>query len=82
MDDKVDAFLGATQNDGQLKFCIRLKGEPEPIMISSDEAKQKYPYHVLEFYEKNLVWESDDDVDGDDDDDDDDDADDDMVPVK
>lgn len=31
-----------------------------PILISSEEAKQKYPYHVLDFYESCLVWESED----------------------
>lgn len=62
MDDQVDKILGATAADGggQLKFYIRLKGDKNPVLVSSDEAKQKYPYHVLEFYESCLVWESED----------------------
>lgn len=58
MDHQVDQILGATTVDGQLKFCIRLQGEKNPILISAEEAKQKYTYHVLDFYESCLVWES------------------------
>lgn len=62
LDDQVEKFLGATtaggQPDGQLKFCVLLKGQTKPIMITSDEAKEKYPYRLLEFYERCLVWES------------------------
>lgn len=78
LDDQVDKILGATSSSGELKFCIRLKGEELPILITSDEAKQKYPYHVLDFYESCLVWESEEDTvddsgDNNTDDDDDDD---------
>lgn len=71
LDDQVKQIFGATtaggQSDGQLMFCILLKGATKPIMVTSEEAKQKYPYHVLEFYESCLVWESEEDeVDGDD----------------
>lgn len=58
----MEKFLGATttggEPDGQLKFCVLLKGQTKPIMITSEEAKQKYPYQLLEFYESCLVWES------------------------
>lgn len=66
LDDQVEKFLGATtadsQSDGQLKFCVLLKGETKPTMITADEAKEKYPYHLLDFYESCLVWESEDEV--------------------
>lgn len=51
LDDQVKQIFGATtaggQSDGQLMFCIQLKGETKPIMATREEAKQKYPYHVL-----------------------------------
>lgn len=59
LDDEVDTILGATSSpDGELKFCILLKDKEVPVLITSHEAKQKYPYHVLDFYESCLVWES------------------------
>lgn len=85
LDDRVEKVLGATTIDGQLKLCILLKGDAKPKLVTSDEAKQKYPYRVLDFYESCLVWETDDDettdgdVDNDDDDDDEDDEDDQVL---
>lgn len=75
MDDQVDKIHGATSSDGQLKFYIQMKGEKNPILVPSDEAKKKYTYHVLDFYESRLVWESEDDMNESDDDGDDDDGD-------
>lgn len=70
-DDQVEKIHGATSKDGELKFYIQLKGEGKPSLVSSNEAKKKYPYHVLDFYESCLIWESEDDNLEDDDDDED-----------
>lgn len=63
LDYQVEKFLGATvagnQSDGELRFCVMLKGETKPTMITSAEAKEKYPYHLLEYYESCVEWESD-----------------------
>lgn len=69
LDDQVDKILGATGSDGDLKFYMQFKGADKPVMVSAAEAKVKYPYHVLDFYESCLVWESEEDeVDASDDD--------------
>lgn len=54
----MDKILGATAVGGEMRFCVRFKDQDSPSMITSEEAKEKYPYHLLDFYESFLVWES------------------------
>lgn len=63
----MDKILGATGVGRQLQFLVKWKDRDEPTLVSSDEAKTKYPYHVLDFYESCLIWESDDEADEDND---------------
>lgn len=60
-DEVFDKILGATEIDGKLHFCIRWKNRNETTLMPSDEAKIKYTYPVLEFYESLMTWESEDD---------------------
>lgn len=59
----MDKILGATAVNGQIQFVFKWVDCELPTLVSSDEAKTKYTYHVLDFYEKYLVWHSDDEAD-------------------
>lgn len=56
--NEVDKICGATEVDGQLKLVIKWKNQENPTLIPYDEAKTKYPYAVLDFYEGCMVWET------------------------
>lgn len=62
-----DKILGASEIKGKLHFLIQWKDHNEPSMMSSDEAKIKYTYNVLDFLESYITWETDDEDDNDDD---------------
>lgn len=52
-----DKILGATDSDGSMKFIMKWKNA-EPSMISGQDAKELFPYIVIEFYESKLIWQS------------------------
>lgn len=60
---QAEKILGATSVGGQLQFMFKWKGRDEHTLVPSEEAKHKYTYHVLDFYESCMVWESDDETD-------------------
>lgn len=51
-------IVGATSDNGKLKFVFKWKDRDEPTLVSSDEANLKYPYVVIDFYESCMVWGS------------------------
>lgn len=50
--------MGATEINDQLKFVIKINGKNDPEIISNEEAKEKYPYAIMEFYESCMEWNS------------------------
>lgn len=48
-------ILGATEVNGNLHFIYKRNGEDKPQVMSNDEAKSKYPYPLMDFYESCMV---------------------------
>ncbi|XP_031633240.1 chromobox protein homolog 5-like [Contarinia nasturtii] len=64
---RIGKILGATEINDELKFVFKWTDEDKLSIVSSAEAKMKYPYEVMEFYESRMQWETDDEgVDDDD----------------
>lgn len=68
-DRDIGTIVGATEVDGELKFVFKWKDSGDSVMLNSQEAKIKYPYALIDFYESCMVWEtessdSEDQVDG------------------
>lgn len=57
-EENVDKILGATGITGQLQFFFKWKNQDEPTLVPSDEAKIKYPFSVIDFYESCMVWDT------------------------
>lgn len=54
----IGKIVGATEDDGKLKFVFKWNDRDELTLLSSDEANLMYPYIVIDFYESCMVWET------------------------
>lgn len=57
-DEKNDVALGVTEINGELNFVFKWKNNDIPELVPSKEAKVKYSYAVIEFYESHVVWDT------------------------
>lgn len=55
---KPERIIGATDTSGELMFLMKWMGTDEADLVRSKEARQKCPQLIIEFYEKNLTWNS------------------------
>nr|CAD7455964.1 unnamed protein product [Timema tahoe] len=53
---KPDFIVGATEEDGVLKFLMKWQGIMEGDLVLASEANIKCPQIVIDFYEQQLVW--------------------------
>ncbi|KAM7344427.1 chromobox protein homolog 3-like [Cochliomyia hominivorax] len=56
----VEHILGATNVKGCLYLVLKFQGDNEPQLIQAEIVNQKIPQMVIKFYERQLIWESDD----------------------
>nr|CAD7395755.1 unnamed protein product [Timema poppensis] len=53
---KPDFIIGATEENGVLKFLMKWQGIIEGDLVLASEANIKCPQIVIDFYEQQLVW--------------------------
>lgn len=64
----IGQIVGATEDDGKLKFIFKWNDRDALQLVSSEEANLMYPYIVIDFYERCMVWETASDIEEDDED--------------
>lgn len=65
----IGKIVGATEDGGKLKFIFKWNDRDALQLVSSDKANLMYPYIVIDFYERCMVWENASDIEEDNDDD-------------
>lgn len=49
-------ILGVSRCSGQIIFLMRFDGITEPDWVTAEEARNKCPQVVIDFYEKRIFW--------------------------
>ncbi|XP_065197858.1 chromobox protein homolog 3-like isoform X2 [Sycon ciliatum] len=56
------SIIGATEENGQIFFCIEWEGRKEPDLVPAKIANVRAPQDVIRFYESKLSWHDSEDV--------------------
>ncbi|GLH14534.1 Heterochromatin protein 1 [Gryllus bimaculatus] len=55
---EVEKIVGVTDDNGELEFGIKFKGNEALELVPARVANLEYPQQIIAYYEERLVWES------------------------
>lgn len=53
---EAEQIMGAIQLQGKIMFLVKWKGLKKVDLVQADEANEKCPSVVIQYYEKRLEW--------------------------